>query len=189
MARALRLEYSGALYHVTSRGDRREDIYEDDIDRATLMVEKVGDWSWSSYLSVIKTADAINCFNRDWILSCFGSNERKSIKLYIDFVLEGMNMKSPLIHVKNQIFLGSETFVENGLKLIDVHKDFAEVPRIQRRVPRKPLASYAELTSSRNEAIIKAYKSGGYTLKEVGEFFGLGCSMVSRIVSNSKFKT
>ena len=37
MARALRLEYSGALYHVTSRGDRREDIYEDDIDRATFL--------------------------------------------------------------------------------------------------------------------------------------------------------
>ena len=153
------------------------------------MVEKVGDWSWSRYLSVIKSADAINCFNRDWILSCFGSNERKSIKLYIDFVLEGVNMKSPLIHVKNQIFLGSDTFVENGLKLIDVHKDFAEVPRIQRRAPRKPLASYAELSSSRNEAIIKAYKSGGYTLKEVGEFFGLRYSMISRIVSNSKFKT
>ncbi len=27
MVRALRLEYAGALYHVTSRGDRREDIY------------------------------------------------------------------------------------------------------------------------------------------------------------------
>jgi len=30
MARALRLEFSGALYHITSRGDLREDIYEDD---------------------------------------------------------------------------------------------------------------------------------------------------------------
>ena len=28
MARPLRLEYKGALYHVTSRGDRREDIKE-----------------------------------------------------------------------------------------------------------------------------------------------------------------
>ena len=27
MARPLRLEYAGALYHVTFRGDRREDIY------------------------------------------------------------------------------------------------------------------------------------------------------------------
>lgn len=33
MARPLRLEFSGALYHVTSRGDRREDIYLDDEDR------------------------------------------------------------------------------------------------------------------------------------------------------------
>ena len=33
MVRPLRLGFSGALYHVTSRGDRREDIYEDDKDR------------------------------------------------------------------------------------------------------------------------------------------------------------
>ena len=33
MARPLRLEFSGALYHVTSRGDRRKDIYLDDDDR------------------------------------------------------------------------------------------------------------------------------------------------------------
>jgi putative transposase len=33
MSRPLRLELSGGLYHVTSRGDRREDIFVDDIDR------------------------------------------------------------------------------------------------------------------------------------------------------------
>lgn len=33
MARPLRIEYAGALYHVTSRGDRREAIYRDDDDR------------------------------------------------------------------------------------------------------------------------------------------------------------
>ena len=33
MARPLRLEFAHALYHVTSRGDRREDIYQDDADR------------------------------------------------------------------------------------------------------------------------------------------------------------
>ncbi len=33
MSRPLRIEFSGALYHVTSRGDRREAIYEDDSDR------------------------------------------------------------------------------------------------------------------------------------------------------------
>ena len=34
MARPLRLEFAGALYHVTSRGDRREGIYADDADRS-----------------------------------------------------------------------------------------------------------------------------------------------------------
>ena len=33
MARPLRIEFSGALYHITARGDRREAIYEDDDDR------------------------------------------------------------------------------------------------------------------------------------------------------------
>lgn len=35
MSRPLRLELSGGLYHVTSRGDRREDIFVDDVDRET----------------------------------------------------------------------------------------------------------------------------------------------------------
>ncbi len=33
MARPLRLEFPGAIYHVTSRGDRQEAIYEGDADR------------------------------------------------------------------------------------------------------------------------------------------------------------
>ena len=33
MTRPLRLEFEGALYHVTSRGDRREAIFDDDQDR------------------------------------------------------------------------------------------------------------------------------------------------------------
>ena len=37
MSRPLRIEFPGALYHVTSRGDRREDIFVDDLDRARLL--------------------------------------------------------------------------------------------------------------------------------------------------------
>lgn len=33
MSRPLRLEFEGAVYHITSRGDRREDIFDDDDDR------------------------------------------------------------------------------------------------------------------------------------------------------------
>ncbi len=33
MPRQLRIEYPGAIYHVMNRGDRREDIFRDDLDR------------------------------------------------------------------------------------------------------------------------------------------------------------
>jgi REP element-mobilizing transposase RayT len=37
MARKLRLEYAGAIYHVMSRGDRREPIFKDDDDRKVFL--------------------------------------------------------------------------------------------------------------------------------------------------------
>jgi len=37
MARPLRIEFPGAIYHVTSRGDRREPIFLDDDDRTALL--------------------------------------------------------------------------------------------------------------------------------------------------------
>ena len=37
MARPLRIEFPGAVYHVTSRGNARSDIFENDIDRETFL--------------------------------------------------------------------------------------------------------------------------------------------------------
>ncbi|MDA1274184.1 MAG: hypothetical protein O2960_09040 [Verrucomicrobia bacterium] len=33
MPRKVRVEYPGAIYHIMSRGDRREDIFHDEVDR------------------------------------------------------------------------------------------------------------------------------------------------------------
>ncbi len=49
MARPLRMEFSGALYHVTSRGDRQEPIFEDDEDRIAflkILTEVVKRFKW-----------------------------------------------------------------------------------------------------------------------------------------------
>lgn len=54
MARPLRLEFAGALYHVTSRGDRREDIYRDEQDR-------------QHWLEVLKTA----CSRFNWVVHAY----------------------------------------------------------------------------------------------------------------------
>jgi REP element-mobilizing transposase RayT len=37
MARPIRIEYSGAVYHVTNRGNEKKDIYKDDHDRKTFL--------------------------------------------------------------------------------------------------------------------------------------------------------
>jgi hypothetical protein len=55
MARPLRIEYEGALYHVLSRGDRREAIFFDEEDRreflhlhAALLIDGIGSAGISS---------------------------------------------------------------------------------------------------------------------------------------------
>ena len=42
MARKVRVEYPGAIYHVMNRGDRREPIFKDDADRK-LFLECLGE--------------------------------------------------------------------------------------------------------------------------------------------------
>ena len=52
MVRPLRLEYPGALYHVTSRGNRREQIYADDEDRGAfldVLVSVVQRFGWECH--------------------------------------------------------------------------------------------------------------------------------------------
>ena len=50
MSRPLRIEFAGALYHVTSRGDGQEDIYQDDDDRdifLEVLAEVKDRFNWS----------------------------------------------------------------------------------------------------------------------------------------------
>lgn len=54
MARPLRLEFAGAVYHVTARGERREDIYLDDDDRQ----------EWIAVLSLV-------CERFNWVVHAF----------------------------------------------------------------------------------------------------------------------
>jgi REP element-mobilizing transposase RayT len=52
MSRPLRIEFPDALYHVTSRGDRREDIFEDDRDRQTFLEtleQVITQFNWTCY--------------------------------------------------------------------------------------------------------------------------------------------
>ena len=70
MARPLRLEFPNALYHITSRGDRRERIYDDDEDRVIFLDQLgqvVSNFNWlchsyclmdNHYHLIIETLDS-----------------------------------------------------------------------------------------------------------------------------------
>ena len=70
MVRPLRIEYPGAVYHLTSRGDRREPIAKDDIDRVAFLsiaghaLERFDAHAWAyclmgnHYHLVIRTREA-----------------------------------------------------------------------------------------------------------------------------------
>jgi len=52
MSRSIRIEFPDALYHVTSRGDRREDIFEDDHDREMFLAtldKTIIQFNWICY--------------------------------------------------------------------------------------------------------------------------------------------
>jgi putative transposase len=94
MARKVRVEYPGAIYHVLSRGDRREDIFLDDTDRNQFLVTldevclKTG-WQVHAYCLmrnhfhlVIETPQANLVAGMKWFLGTYTARFNRRHKLY-----------------------------------------------------------------------------------------------------------
>jgi len=275
MARPLRIEFAGALYHVTSRGDGREPIYLQDRDRKVWlevlgqvcerfnwlihaycqmgnhyhllaetpdgnlakgmrqlngvytqrfnrahshlghvfqgrykailvqreayllelcryivlnpvrarMVGDAGDWPWSSFQATAGMRPAPDWLGTDWILAAFTESLQDAQSAYRRFVAEGNNQPSPWGALKNQIFLGSEAFVAEMQRQINRNRRLSEIPKTQRRPLPRPLAWYFRHHRGRDRAILEAFRSGGYSMREIGEHIGLHYSTISRIIS------
>jgi len=280
MARPLRIEYAGALYHVTARGDRQEAIYLSDNDRIEFleilsqavetfnwlihayclmdnhyhllietpdgnlskgmrqlngvytqthnrnnhrvghvfqgryhailvqkeaylielaryivlnpvrarMIRKAENWPWSSYLDTAGAREAPSWLHTDWLLAAFGSRLSSARKQYRQFVADGKNQSSPWDSLRNQVFLGSEEFVDGLRKKIEADRDLSEIPRSQRRKRPRSLEHYAKSSDTRDESIVAAYASGGYSMKQIGEYHELHYSRVSRIIAANRPK-
>ena len=277
MSRPLRLELCGGLYHVTSRGDRREDIYADSTDRevwldtlaqccerynwaihawcqmsnhyhlvietaeANLsagmrqlngvytqkvnrrhqrvghvfqgrfkailverdsyllelgryvvlnpvragMVKHVRQWKWSSYHAMVGTALCPEWLHTDWVLSQFGASRARQNARYIEFVQEGVRGPRVWDHLRGQVFLGSDAFVEamqHELEGAGKHT-VGEIPRLQRRALAKSLDYYREAFDDPKSGMAAAYATGDYTLQAIADAFGVHYATVSRAVS------
>lgn len=146
------------------------------------MVEAPGEWPWSSYRAMIGEATVPDWLETRWVLSAFGETEAEAVERYMPFVAQGKGQPSPWKQLKHQVFLGSDVFVESMQRLIPEDRDLREIPQAKARDPARPLAHYARSHPDRDSAIAAAYASGGYTLKDIGDYFGLHYSRVSRVV-------
>jgi REP element-mobilizing transposase RayT len=94
MARKLRVQYPGAIYHVMNRGNRREPIFKDDQDRERFLetlgetCDKTG-WQVHAYCLmlnhfhlVIETPRANLVAGMKWFLSTYTSRFNRRHKLF-----------------------------------------------------------------------------------------------------------
>ncbi len=146
------------------------------------MVRGPEEWPWSSYRATIGMDKADSFVETDWLLRAFGSDSQRAIGAYRRFVADGIHADSVWGALKNQVYLGSEAFVDRMQALIGPDRDLREVPRIQRRPMAKPLEYYRNLPGNRNEAIAAAYRTGAYSMQEIADQFGVGRMTVRRAV-------
>ena len=274
MARPLRIEFAGALYHVTSRGDRREAIYADDEDRtawlevlgtvvedfnwachayclmtnhyhvvvetpdgnlakgmrqlngvytkisnrrhktvghlfqgrytailvdkdAYLMelaryvvlnpvrariVKRPERWRWSSYCAMVGLQNAPAWLCVDAMLGQFGRQRASAIRRYAEFVGDGIGAPDLWAEVRNQIYLGDEKFVARMQAKLGAQAADINIPRTQRRQPPRALSEIERLHVRREQAIVAAHNSGGYSYQEIAQHFGVHFTTVGRIV-------
>jgi len=153
------------------------------------MVRTAKEWPWSSYRATAAQCDPPNCLMTDWLPAAYCSRKSDAVEHYKQFVQEGKGHPSPWTELCHQVHLGSEAFVENVQAHIDADQELSEIPVSQRRRPPKSLEYYDRHSQTRNHTIIEAHQSGGYTLKQIGDHFGLHYPTVSRIIRHHKSKT
>ena len=66
------------------------------------------------------------------------------------------------------------------------HPERGQRRKAQRRGLAPSLSEYRETYPNRDEAMAQAYLSGNYTMKEIGEFFGVHYMTVSRAVQKTE---
>ncbi|NKB62225.1 MAG: hypothetical protein GKR95_08860 [Gammaproteobacteria bacterium] len=81
-----------------------------------------------------------------------------------------MSSPSPWEGLKSQFYLGREELVNEAQSKPESGVDITEAPRLQCHSIPKPLGWYSREAVDRNSAILEAYASGGYSMREIVDF-------------------
>jgi putative transposase len=115
-------------------------------------------------------------------MSQFGNNPKAAVAAYVDHVRAGVGLPSVWEQLQGQLYLGDAEFAEAlGEKIGTRLSADAEIPRLQRRASAPPLVRFAAIPE-RNPAIVQAYATGCYSMKEIAEAFDIPYATVSRVL-------
>lgn len=143
------------------------------------MVRTATDWPWSNFRATAGLMPAPEWLHIEWTLSMFASMRTEACHAYCTFVAQGKGQPSPWAELKNQIYLGSDGFIEDAQCQLSLEQSLDDIPRLQKSAPPKPLAYYSR-RYARKEAMARAYLAGHYSLNRVGDHFGVSSATVSR---------
>jgi len=158
------------------------------------MVAKPEQWQWSSYKSTAYAGTVPEFLTIDWVLGQFAEKKTAARQRYRGFVADGLkNQVSPWQKLTGQVFLGSENFVARMRELLGDKQEIKEIPRVQRYPGRPPLDRLLAIIikrdrQQRNDQIVQAHITYGYTLKEIADCLDMHYTTVSKIVAANRKK-
>ena len=156
---------------------------------AARMVTSAGHYAWSSYRATAGEIASPDFLSIDWLLSQFGDDPQTAGDQYARFVNgEEPEEKSPWESVTSGICLGSDPYVEGLSEHVKGRNDKAIFPKSQQYLGRPSLQSLLDSARNRKEREEAAFRASrlGYTQKEIGDFYGIHFSTVSRMVARVK---
>lgn len=143
-------------------------------------------WPWSSYRTTMGLLPPPSWLSIEGTVAIFGGGA-EGRRGFSQFVRDGLEAPSCWNHLRNQIYLGDPEFIASAKDRVGIEATrLAEVPRTQHchgpgRTPRWP-PQHPKGKTERNQAIIDSFGSGRFTMRAIGEHFGVHYSRVSRIV-------
>jgi putative transposase len=132
-------------------------------------------WPWSSYRASAGLAPAPPWLDLDELLGLFAPDRLIAQRRYRAFVRAGLERRHEPLPVEGEIYLAGREYIR---RRGGNPNSSPEIPRAQR----EPIAVSLErlLHTSGERAIVRAYREGGYTQREIAAVLGLHYSTISR---------
>ena len=124
------------------------------------MVEKAGDYVWSSYRATAGLAPVPEWLTVAPLLGRLRRDPDEARALYREFVNDGLHVPSPWEKVSGQVYLGGPAFLQFVQGLIDAEERSDEHPRAMREPGCPSLGEIAEVVAETFETTADAILTG-----------------------------